>query len=127
VKVTNNGINDTRWRVPTKADWEALVVYAGGVHFPTVNYSSVGGKLKAIGTTHWTSPNTGATDEYGFKALPSGRRGIFGSYTSLREMVDIWDSEANLYNIHYTSSNINRNAFNKRTGAAVRIVRTLST
>lgn len=31
-----------------------------------------GGKLKESGTAHWIGPNTGATNEVGFKAVPAG-------------------------------------------------------
>lgn len=42
--------------------------------------NSVGGQLKAggalneAGTTYWNSPNTGATNESGYNALPGGTR-----------------------------------------------------
>lgn len=51
------------WRVPTKADWEALITAAGG--------SSAGTALRA--TTQWTNEQTPATDAYGFAALPAMR------------------------------------------------------
>lgn len=54
------------WRVPTNTDWNTLVAYLGA--------AQAGGKLKETGTTHWTSPNTGATNESGFTALPGGCR-----------------------------------------------------
>ena len=56
------------WHVPTIAEWEVLIVYLGGEMV-------AGGKVKEIGTVHWIAPNTGATDEVGFTALPSGARG----------------------------------------------------
>ena len=68
----------TGWHVPTYAEWSQLTSYLGGE-------SVAGGKLKEIGTAHWSSPNTGATNETNFTALPGGFRsgsreaGIFGS------------------------------------------------
>ena len=55
------------WHVPTDADWTILATYLGGENI-------AGGKLKETGTTHWVSPNVGATNETNFTALPGGRR-----------------------------------------------------
>jgi uncharacterized protein (TIGR02145 family) len=57
------------WHVSTKVEWETLMTYLGGSNF-------AGGKLKEIGTTHWISPNYGATNESGFTGLPGGSRTI---------------------------------------------------
>jgi uncharacterized protein (TIGR02145 family) len=57
------------WHVPTDDDWNTLINYAGGT-------SVAGGNLKETGTTYWQSPNSGATDEFGFSALPAGYRSI---------------------------------------------------
>lgn len=55
------------WHVPTCDDWTALVDFLKGE-------SVAGGKMKEKGTSHWVSPNTGASDDYGFTALPAGYR-----------------------------------------------------
>jgi len=55
--------------VPTDLEWTTLATYLGGT-------SAAGGKLKETGTTHWLSPNTGATNETGFTALSGGLRNI---------------------------------------------------
>jgi uncharacterized protein (TIGR02145 family) len=52
------------WHVPSFDEMDNLDLFLEGV----------GGKLKELGTTHWRTPNTGATDKYGFMALPGGYR-----------------------------------------------------
>lgn len=54
------------WRVPTEADIDELLAYLGGAMI-------AGGKLKEYNTPHWNAPNVGASDEYGFTALPGGK------------------------------------------------------
>lgn len=56
------------WHLPSSAEWNILRDYLGGYS------STAGGKLKETGTAHWSSPNTGATNETGFTALPGGVR-----------------------------------------------------
>jgi uncharacterized protein (TIGR02145 family) len=55
------------WHIPSDAEWTTLRTFLGGELV-------AGGKLKETGTTHWLSPNTGATNETGFTALPGGNR-----------------------------------------------------
>ena len=66
----NGGKNvcPTGWKVPTNDEWTALTTYLNGE-------AAAGGKLKEAGTAHWQTPNTGATNETGFTALPAGGRG----------------------------------------------------
>ena len=59
--------------MPTYAEWTTLTTYLDGGDV-------AGGKLKEIGTTHWQSPNKGATNETGFTALPGGYRKFNGSF-----------------------------------------------
>ena len=66
-------VNDNRklcpagWHPATPLDWGNLLEFVGWD-------SNTGGKLKETGTSHWNIPNTGATNEYGFTALPGGYR-----------------------------------------------------
>ena len=67
------GVCPAGWHLPSDAEWTELTDYLGGT-------SGAGGKLKETGTTHWVSPNTGATNETGFTALPGGYRGSRGAF-----------------------------------------------
>ncbi len=64
------------WHIPTDAEWTTLTDYLGGE-------SIAGGKLKETGTTHWRSPNAGATNESGFTALPGGHRDVNGTFSAM--------------------------------------------
>jgi uncharacterized protein (TIGR02145 family) len=128
-KVTSNGgknVCPTSWHVPTDTEWTTLTTYLGGE-------SVAGGKLKETGTTNWLSPNTGATNETGFTALPGGSRYIDGTYYDLTGYGDWWGStEDTEYPDHtrawrrgvsYDATYVGSNGRFKRNGFSVRCVR----
>ncbi|MBN1339739.1 MAG: hypothetical protein JXA03_10475 [Bacteroidales bacterium] len=76
------GICPDSWHLPTDTEWCTLEQELDS----TITCSSTswrgvdgGGKLKEAGTTHWQSPNTGATNSSGFTALPGGLHMTVGS------------------------------------------------
>lgn len=73
------------WRVPTQAEWDDLIVACGGA-------ATSGGKLKSTGTAYWQAPNTSATDEFGFTALPagSGYRALFFEFGQYANFWTAW-------------------------------------
>ena len=88
-----------------------------------------GGKLKETGTTHWSSPNTGATNSSGFTALPGGYRyGTSGSFFNIGEHGCWWSStDSGSYawyrTLVYGNSTVERHENNKRNGFNIRCVR----
>ena len=61
------------WHVPTDTEWTTLTDCLGGG-------SVAGGKMKATGTSLWSSPNTDATNSSGFTGLPGGYRTSLGTF-----------------------------------------------
>lgn len=124
---TNNpsgiqGVCPTGWHLPSDAEWNQLINYLGGI-------SVAGGKLKEIGTTHWTSPNTGATNKTGFTALPGGIRYFNGTIIHLGNFGFWWsateESSAGAYNYYMSreNSNVEKTSNLKENGFSVRCVR----
>jgi uncharacterized protein (TIGR02145 family) len=110
------------WHVPADEEWTILVDYLGGEEV-------AGGKLKETGTIHWNSPNTGATNETGFTALPGGYRDNDGSFGYIGHSGIWWSStEYITYNawarhMYYIGSNVHRSSGGKHSGYSVRCVK----
>jgi uncharacterized protein (TIGR02145 family) len=81
----SRNIAPTGWHVPSAAEWNTLITYLGGE-------SVAGGKLKETGINHWESPNTGATNESGFTALPGGSRYFSGQFLQIGIIGFWWSS-----------------------------------
>lgn len=62
VYVYSHNLAPEGWHMATDADWSSLISFAG----------SDGGQLKEKGTSSWSSPNTAATDAFGFDAKGAG-------------------------------------------------------
>ncbi len=76
----------TGWHVPTNAEWTTLTSYLLGEDVS-------GGKLKETGFAHWKSPNTDATNESGFTALPGGAIFSDGSYANMGYEGNWWTAD----------------------------------
>jgi uncharacterized protein (TIGR02145 family) len=124
-------VNDPRglapegWHLPTDNEWTALTDYLGGKDM-------AGGKMKSKGTVFWNSPNTGATNESGFSALPGGHRYFDGSFSSIKDFAFFWSAAENkensswnryLYNSNRSVLRIYNFLDDKSVGASVRCIR----
>jgi uncharacterized protein (TIGR02145 family) len=84
----SRNIAPTGWHVPAHDEWITLTTTLLGE-------LEAGGKMKETGTIHWRSPNTSATNESGFTALPSGYRySRDGSFRNLDFGSYWWNSTA---------------------------------
>ena len=79
------GICPASWHIPTNGEWTILFDFLGGS-------SVAGGEMKEFGTAHWFSPNTGATNESGFTAIPGGCRNSMGNFMDYRHKGHFWSS-----------------------------------
>ena len=113
------------WHVPSVDEWNTLTTYLGG-------QLVAGGKLKEAGTAHWITPNTGATNESGFTALPGGSRQFYnGTYSGIGVIGIYWSAtETPVQNNHFNAipmSNENTTAnpgqYVKSTGSSVRCIK----
>jgi len=83
--VNSDKLCPSGWHVPSDNEWSILTAYLGGEFI-------AGGKLKETGTSHWASPNTGATNDIGFTALPGGMRNETGTFSSVGFYGRWWSS-----------------------------------
>ncbi len=108
------------WSLPSRGDRDRLIENLGGSNV-------AGGKMKTIGTSYWNSPNTGATNESGFSALPAG------AYTSTiierGQYANFWvnyvysDGTASYFHMSYNNESVYNHAYEKNTMISVRCVK----
>ena len=118
------GVCPESWHVPTDGEYTALSDYLGGT-------SVAGGKLKECTeggcpeSEYWYSPNTGATNESSFTALPGGAHyyyrhmGYNGSFWSSTEYGsnDAWHRGLESNNLE-----ISRRDYGKDSGFSLRCI-----
>lgn len=119
--VNSGKLCPTGWHVPTDEEWTTLVTFLGGV-------TLAGNKLKETGTSHWSPPNSGVTNESGFTALPGGYRVTSGAFRNIRISGYWWTSTESLStdawyrSLNYNYSNIDRTGAGKKSGLSVRCI-----
>ena len=121
------------WHLPTDAEWKTLEMYLGMTQTQADatgwRGTDQGGKLKEAGTTHWISPNTGATNSSGFTALPAGYRNTGGSFSNFGSGTDLWSSSASSSSnawrrsLYTGYSTVSRGTNSKAYGFSVRCLR----
>ncbi len=113
----------TGWHLPDFYEMYDLGYLIGSVNS--------GGKLKEAGTVHWLAPNEGATNEYGFTALPGGYRDSYsGIFYKVGEEGWHWTGDGNTYykdawnyRFTYSDESYRYNNIVWRTGSSVRCVK----
>lgn len=121
------GICPTGWHIPTDGEWTTLTTFLGGTLV-------AGGKMKSNGTIEagtglWYSPNTGATNESGFTAVPAGNRHDLGYFNDISGYGRWWSSSESstsyawYRSLYFTSSYVYRDNGYKNRGFSVRCVK----
>jgi uncharacterized protein (TIGR02145 family) len=132
-------VNDGRniapvgWHVPSDEEWKLVMLFGmSRSEADDTEYRGTdeGGKMKETGTTHWKSPNSGATNESGLSALPGGYRHLTTSnYVSLGHFAYFWSSteynsgSAWFRTLDYDHSGVTRSYSHNQGGFSVRCVR----
>lgn len=117
------GVCPLGWHLPSNAEWNQLISILGGS-------AVAGGKMKEAGTTHWSSPNTGADNSSSFSALPGGYRdGDYGPFDYIGSSGQWWSTSKNdtnlavIFLLHCASIEIFHYDYFVRDGSSVRCVK----
>ena len=118
----SRNIAPTGWHIPTDAEWTTLTTSLGGE-------SVASGKMKETGTTHWNSPNTGATNSCGFTGLPGGNRNQAGVFNYIKYFGSLWSATENdattawYRGLAYNNAAVGRISISKKCGFSVRCIK----
>jgi len=129
----------TGWHVPSDAEWSQLINYIDPNSNPNSapESTTAGGKLKSTRTEpdfhpRWKSPNEGASDHYGFSALPGGYRSPapgFPDYIGFGFFCYFWSAAPSenftpfIRKITQSKASISRSSGNRKSGFSVRCIK----
>jgi uncharacterized protein (TIGR02145 family) len=126
------GVCPDGWHLPGDSEWKQLETFLGmsraEVDGEEWRGKDEGGKMKHEGIQIWTSPNTGSTNESGFRALPAGWRDGNGYFNNLGTSARFWSSSkrgdyAWVRQLDYNSSQIYRGTKGLYEGISVRCIK----
>jgi len=126
------GVCPDGWHLPSDTEWKELEMFLGmskeEADGEKWRGKDEGGKMKSEGGNFWQSPNTGATNESGFGALPAGYRDGAGIFRNMGTSTRFWSSSirgdyAWIRQLDYNSSQINRVTTGVYEGIAVRCIK----
>jgi uncharacterized protein (TIGR02145 family) len=112
------------WHVASEEDWNVLIINQDGL-------MKAGGRLKEKGTAAWKIPNTDATNETGFTALPGGYRSFEGAFNYIGVSGYWWTSTAYnessvvFWNLRFRSGTIYKYRGEKVCGFSVRCIKNI--
>lgn len=118
------GVAPDGWHLPSDSEWQVLEDHLGA--------GTAGGQTKSTGTSLWTSPNLGATNESGFSALPAGVRVPAGGFSDRGNIAFFWTSTQAigppivhwwLRGMGYAETTLRRQAAPHQMGLSVRCVK----
>ncbi|MCK4747356.1 MAG: fibrobacter succinogenes major paralogous domain-containing protein, partial [Bacteroidales bacterium] len=131
------GVCPDGWHLPSDEEWKQLAMELGMSRADADGTlwrgTDEGGKLKETGTTHWESPNSGATNESGFNAIPGGSRSImeaafmdinrFSRMHCSTEATEIATTHIWRHAVGYNETKFQRNYYLKGNGFTVRCLK----
>jgi uncharacterized protein (TIGR02145 family) len=127
------GVCPVGWHLPSDTEWQELEIYLG-MSSAEANLNAqlrgdIGGKLKEEGEIHWSNPNTGATNESDFSALPAGCRNNVGTFSGLTLYTFFWSStsvntgQSQYRALYHDSTAVFRGPHSKVDGKSIRCIK----
>jgi uncharacterized protein (TIGR02145 family) len=127
------GVCPIGWHLPSDTEWQELEIYLG-MSSAEANLNAqlrgdIGGKLKEEGEIHWSNPNTGATNESDFSALPAGCRNNVGTFSGLTLYTFFWSStsvntgQSQYRALYHDSTAVFRGPHSKVDGKSIRCIK----
>jgi uncharacterized protein (TIGR02145 family) len=116
------GLAPTGYHVPTETEWDTLTTYLGGM-------AIAGGKIKETGIVHWNTPNTAATNESLFTALPGGAKLVDAGFFGIGNLGFWWTSsestitDAKFRRAFYNTAAVDKANVSKVFGFSIRLIK----